>query len=43
MDDSKTSKTVWPNVMRLARKSKAKVVLFTVDALVADVDARNGR
>lgn len=42
MDDSKTSKTVWPNVMRLARKSKAKIVSFTVDASVADVGAEKG-
>ena len=42
MDDSKTSKTVLPNVMRLAGKSKTNIVSFTVDASVADVAARKG-
>ena len=42
MDDSKTSKTVLPNVTRLACKSKAKIVSFTVDASVADVGAEKG-
>ena len=42
MDDSMTSKTVLPNVVRLARESKSKVVSFTVDASVADVDPRKG-
>ena len=42
MDYSKTSKTVLPNVTRLACKSKAEIVSFTVDASVADVDARKG-
>ena len=40
IDDSKTSKTVLPNVTRLACKSKAKIVSFTVDASVANVGAR---
>ena len=42
MDDSKTSKTVLPSVTRLACKSKAKIVSFTVDASVADVGAEKG-
>ena len=41
MDDSKASKIVLPNVMRLVRKSKTNIVSFTVDASVADVGARN--
>ena len=32
LDGSKSAETVLPNVIRLARESKAKVVLFTVDA-----------
>jgi nucleotide-binding universal stress UspA family protein len=32
LDGSKTAETVLPNVVRLARESKAKVVLLTVDA-----------
>ena len=43
MDHSKTSKTVLPNVTRLACKSKAKIVSFTVDASVADVGAEKGK
>lgn len=31
LDGSKTAETILPNVVRLARESKAKVVLFTVD------------
>jgi nucleotide-binding universal stress UspA family protein len=31
LDRSKTAETILPNVMRIARESKAKVVLFTVD------------
>ena len=31
LDGSKTAETVMPNVIRLARESKAKVVLFTVE------------
>lgn len=34
LDGSKTAETVLPNVVRLARESKAKVVLFTADAPV---------
>ena len=33
LDGSKTAETVLPNVIRLARESKAKVVLFTVESL----------
>jgi len=40
LDGSKTAETVLPNVVRLARESKAKVVLFTVDAPVTDAGAR---
>lgn len=32
LDGSKTAEAVLPNVVRIARESKAKVVLFTVDA-----------
>ena len=42
MDYSKTSKTVLPNVTRLACKSKAEIVSFTVDASVADVGVGKG-
>ena len=36
LDGSKTAEMVLPNVVRLARESKAKVVLLTVDALGLD-------
>ena len=42
MDDSKTSKTVLPNVTRLALDLQANLVTFTVDASVADVGAAKG-
>jgi nucleotide-binding universal stress UspA family protein len=32
LDGSKTAETILPNVVRIARESKSKVVLFTVDA-----------
>ena len=32
LDGSKTAETILPNVVRIARESNAKVVLFTVDA-----------
>ena len=36
LDGSKTAEMVLPNVVRLARESKAKVVLLTVDAPGSD-------
>ena len=32
LDGSKTAETILPNVVRITRESKSKVVLFTVDA-----------
>ncbi len=46
LDGSKTAETVLPNVMRLARESKAKVVLLTVESPSATtgraLSSRNG-